>query len=294
MSAPRSRSAPARQACRFACKRAVRVAFAGVHKRYGEIAALLGLDLEVVDGELLTLVGPSGSGKTTALRIAAGLESPSEGKVWIGGRDVTPLEPAERADWLVEYRWDRDTDILTASAKAPTSGDGVSGSVELTGADGSWLILDRSQNWWREVRVQVALAATLDAFSKYRRPAKILLVQAVGLGTTFEIDPTVVKRMKLPDRQIARIDPMLVLGERPKPPRPSPEPPEPTPSVITTPTASGKRPRSKSRTRRRSSRAADRPARPTWGPPRSRRPGTPRRGGCPRNPPRELRAPAGR
>ena len=49
--------------------------------------------------------------------------------------------------------------------------------------------------------------------------------------TTFEIDPTVVKRMKLPDRQIARIDPMLVLGERPKPSRPSPAPPEPTPSA---------------------------------------------------------------
>jgi ABC-type sugar transport system ATPase subunit len=45
---------------------------------------------------LLVLVGPSGSGKTTALRIAAGLESPSEGTVWIGGRDVTPLEPSER------------------------------------------------------------------------------------------------------------------------------------------------------------------------------------------------------
>jgi murein DD-endopeptidase MepM/ murein hydrolase activator NlpD len=41
---------------------------------------------------------------------------------------------------------------------------------------------------------------------------------------TFGIDPTVVKRMKLPDRQIARIDPMLVLGERPKPPKPSAKP----------------------------------------------------------------------
>lgn len=45
------------------------------------------------------------------------------------------------------------------------------------------------------VRVQVALEATLDAFSKYRRPAKILLVQAVGLGTTFES-----KRMEINER----------------------------------------------------------------------------------------------
>ena len=73
-----------------------RVSFAGVHKRYGEIAALRGLDLEVIDGELLTLVGPSGSGKTTALRLAAGLEEVTEGTVHIGSRDVTRVAPAER------------------------------------------------------------------------------------------------------------------------------------------------------------------------------------------------------
>jgi multiple sugar transport system ATP-binding protein len=73
-----------------------RVAFAGVHKRYGEIVALRGLDLEVVDGELLTLVGPSGSGKTTVLRLAAGLEEVTEGSVHIGSRDVTQVAPAAR------------------------------------------------------------------------------------------------------------------------------------------------------------------------------------------------------
>jgi ABC-type sugar transport system ATPase subunit len=73
-----------------------RVAFAGVHKRYGEIVALRGLDLEVVDGELLTLVGPSGSGKTTVLRLAAGLEEVTEGTVHIGARDVTQVAPAQR------------------------------------------------------------------------------------------------------------------------------------------------------------------------------------------------------
>ncbi len=73
-----------------------RVAFAGVHKRYGEIVALRGLDLEVADGELLTVVGPSGSGKTTVLRLAAGLEEVTEGTVHIGSRDVTRVAPAQR------------------------------------------------------------------------------------------------------------------------------------------------------------------------------------------------------
>jgi len=70
--------------------------YAGVHKRYGEVAALRGLDLEADDGELLVLVGPSGCGKTTALRVAAGLEDVSQGTIGIGGRDVTSLPPAER------------------------------------------------------------------------------------------------------------------------------------------------------------------------------------------------------
>jgi ABC-type sugar transport system ATPase subunit len=68
----------------------------GVHKRYGDVAALRGLDLRVAAGELLVLVGPSGCGKTTALRAAAGLEEVSEGTIRIGGRDVTRLLPAAR------------------------------------------------------------------------------------------------------------------------------------------------------------------------------------------------------
>jgi ABC-type sugar transport system ATPase subunit len=67
-----------------------------VHKRYGEVAALRGLDLTVEEGELLVLVGPSGCGKTTALRAAAGLEEVTEGTIRIGGRDVTQKPPAAR------------------------------------------------------------------------------------------------------------------------------------------------------------------------------------------------------
>jgi ABC-type sugar transport system ATPase subunit len=72
------------------------LAFEGVHKRYGDVAALRGLDLTVADGELLVLVGPSGCGKSTALRVAAGLDTASEGKIRIGARDVTALPPSRR------------------------------------------------------------------------------------------------------------------------------------------------------------------------------------------------------
>src|SRR5262249_56085157 len=61
----------------------------------GHVAAR-GLDLEAADGEFLVLVGPSGCGKSTALRMVAGLESPTRGRILIGGRDVTALPPQER------------------------------------------------------------------------------------------------------------------------------------------------------------------------------------------------------
>ena len=61
----------------------------------GHIAAR-GVDLGIADGEFMVLVGPSGCGKSTALRMIAGLETPSEGKVFIGDRDVTELPPQDR------------------------------------------------------------------------------------------------------------------------------------------------------------------------------------------------------
>jgi multiple sugar transport system ATP-binding protein len=67
-----------------------------VGKRFGAVQAVRDLDLIVRDGEFVVLLGPSGAGKTTTLRLAAGLESPDEGRVHIGGRDVTTLAPALR------------------------------------------------------------------------------------------------------------------------------------------------------------------------------------------------------
>ena len=68
----------------------------GVRKRFGGVAALDGVDLEVREGELLVVVGPSGCGKSTLLRCIAGLETVDEGVIRIGGRDVTNVRPAAR------------------------------------------------------------------------------------------------------------------------------------------------------------------------------------------------------
>jgi ABC-2 type transport system ATP-binding protein len=61
----------------------------GVHKRYGAVEALRGVDLEVTAGEICALVGPNGAGKTSLVSIVAGLRRPDEGEVEVGGLDVT-------------------------------------------------------------------------------------------------------------------------------------------------------------------------------------------------------------
>lgn len=67
----------------------------GVAKRFGSLAALSRLDLEIAPGSCLALVGESGSGKTTLSRIIAGLGRPSEGEVQVEGRALSSLSPAE-------------------------------------------------------------------------------------------------------------------------------------------------------------------------------------------------------
>ncbi|HUR76294.1 MAG TPA: ABC transporter ATP-binding protein [Sporichthya sp.] len=68
----------------------------GLGKSYGEVDALAGVDLEVVEGEFFSMLGPSGSGKTTCLRIIAGLVPPTAGRVLLHGKDVTDLPPYRR------------------------------------------------------------------------------------------------------------------------------------------------------------------------------------------------------
>jgi iron(III) transport system ATP-binding protein len=74
------------------------VEFRQVTKRYGASGPLVvkGIDFRVPEGTLTTILGPSGCGKTTTLRMIAGLESPTAGRIFIAGRDVTTLGPAER------------------------------------------------------------------------------------------------------------------------------------------------------------------------------------------------------
>ncbi|MEM6624487.1 MAG: ABC transporter ATP-binding protein [Pseudomonadota bacterium] len=72
------------------------LALRGIVKRYGKLAAVDGVDLDIPRGAFLTILGPSGGGKTTVLMTIAGFTDPTEGKILLDGQDITGLPPDKR------------------------------------------------------------------------------------------------------------------------------------------------------------------------------------------------------
>jgi putative spermidine/putrescine transport system ATP-binding protein len=72
------------------------IELAGLYKRFGDVAAVDGVNLKIPDGAYCCFLGPSGCGKTTILRMIAGHEDPSGGEILIGGENVVGLPPVER------------------------------------------------------------------------------------------------------------------------------------------------------------------------------------------------------
>jgi putative spermidine/putrescine transport system ATP-binding protein len=73
------------------------IRLSGLTKKYGEVTAVAGIDLDIRTGEFFTMLGPSGSGKTTTLRMIAGFEDPTSGTIELAGEDVSGVPPYERA-----------------------------------------------------------------------------------------------------------------------------------------------------------------------------------------------------
>ena len=103
---------------------AAAVAFERVTKRYGPVVAVADVSFVVEPGTLVTLLGPSGCGKTTTLRLVAGLEMVTSGRIWIGGEDVTRLSAAARNVSLVfqSYALFPHMTVLENVAYGPTVG----------------------------------------------------------------------------------------------------------------------------------------------------------------------------
>jgi putative spermidine/putrescine transport system ATP-binding protein len=107
----------------------VGVAFEDLHRWYGPVHALNGLTIDIAPGELVALLGPSGCGKTTALRALGGLDDVDEGRILVGGRDITRL-PANKRNMGI---------VFQAYSLFPnmTARDNVAYGLRLRGVDGA-------------------------------------------------------------------------------------------------------------------------------------------------------------
>ena len=148
------------------------VRFESVTKRYGPVVALKPLTLEIESGTLCTLLGPSGCGKTTTLRLIAGLESASEGKILIGGEDVTHLSATYRRVSMVFQSYALFPHMTVAdnvayglSVKRVPKGEAVAradAALEMVGLKGFGKRLPSELSGGQQQRVAVARAIVLE------------------------------------------------------------------------------------------------------------------------------------
>jgi multiple sugar transport system ATP-binding protein len=165
-----------------------------VRKAFGHVVALESVALRIADGEFVALLGPSGCGKTTLLRIIAGLETQSSGRVLIGGRDVSSLPPRKRGLAMVFQNY--------AVFPHLTVRENVAFGLRMAGADTPKI--DR----------QVGRAAELLHIEPYlkRYPAQLSggQRQRVAVARALAVEPAVL----LMDEPLSNLDALLRLEMR--------------------------------------------------------------------------------
>jgi polar amino acid transport system ATP-binding protein len=75
----------------------------GVHKRFGDLEVLRGIDLEIAKGEVVCVLGPSGSGKSTLLRCVNLLEPPERGEIFLEGKDICKGSGSGESSWRLDF-----------------------------------------------------------------------------------------------------------------------------------------------------------------------------------------------
>ncbi len=170
------------------------IRIAAVSKSFGTLAALREVSLDVRDGEFVALLGPSGCGKTTLLRIVAGLETRSSGRVLIGGRDVSDLPPRLRGLAMVFQNYAVFPHLRVR--------DNIAFGLTMTGA--------ASQRIDRQVARAAALMHIETLLDRYPAQLSGGQRQRVAVARALAVEPAVL----LMDEPLSNLDALLRLEMR--------------------------------------------------------------------------------
>jgi polar amino acid transport system ATP-binding protein len=175
----------------------------GIHKRFGELEVLRGVDLEVRRGEVVCVLGPSGSGKSTLLRCVNLLEPPEEGEIFIEGQDICkgPHSGTGEQSWELDFVRQRVGIVFQQFNLFPhkTALENVTMAQER--------VLDRSREEARakatELLTRVGLGEKLDDYPERLSGGQ---QQRVAIARALAMDPHVM----LFDEVTSALDPELV------------------------------------------------------------------------------------
>jgi polar amino acid transport system ATP-binding protein len=175
----------------------------GIHKRFGDLEVLRGIDLEVARGEVVCVLGPSGSGKSTLLRCINLLEQPEEGEIYLEGRDICKgsKAPTGEAGWELDFLRQRVGIVFQQFNLFPhrTALQNVTMAQEK--------VLDRSREEARvkatELLERVGLADKLDQYPERLSGGQ---QQRVAIARALAMDP----HLMLFDEVTSALDPELI------------------------------------------------------------------------------------
>lgn len=210
------------------------VKLASLIKKFGDVTAVAGMNLDVQDGEFITLVGPSGCGKTTTLRMVAGLEEPTAGEIYIGDRLANYIPAKDRGIAMVfqSYalfphmsvaaniafglkmkktpREERQKGIAWALELLDLQGLGERRPRELSGGQRQRVALGRALVLNPEVLLLDEPLSNLDAKLRLRMRTELKRIHRKVKSTTIYVTHDQVEAMTLSDRVVVMKDGFLM------------------------------------------------------------------------------------